>query len=374
MSGPGDRVAIRRALLSVADKTGLADLARALAARNVALLSTGSTAAMLRQAGLAVTEVADITGVPEMMDGRVKTLHPRIHGGLLARRDADSHNAAMAEHGIPAIDLLVSNLYPFEQRLADGAGFDAQVEEIDIGGPAMTRSAAKNHDFVTVLSDPAQYDSFLSEFSAHDGATSLHFRRRMAQAAFARTAAYDSLIQAWLARQIGDQSAAPRHLVSAGRLVQTLRYGENPHQTGALYADPLSRGPAIATARQVQGRELSWNNIADADAAFQLAAEFARHHQAACTIVKHANPSGVALADSSAAAYLAARAADPDSAYGGIIAFSRPLDEAAARAVTSLFAEVVVAPAADDAACAVLAAKPNLRLLLTGPWPPAGAV
>jgi phosphoribosylaminoimidazolecarboxamide formyltransferase/IMP cyclohydrolase len=357
---------IRRALISVSDKTGLDGLARALAARGVEVLSTGGTAAQLREAGLAVREVAEVTGFPEMLDGRVKTLHPLIHGGLLGRRADPAHVAAMAAHGIPAIDLLVVNLYPFEATVARGAGYADCVEMIDIGGPAMIRAAAKNHADVTVLSDPADYPAFLEEIEAQGGATRAEFRKRMALAAYGRTAAYDAAVSGWLAAAL-DEPAPPLRAF-AGRLAQPLRYGENPHQRAAFYVDGSDR-PGVATARQVQGKELSYNNINDTDAAFELVSEFAADagHAggAACVIVKHANPCGVARGDSALDAYMRAFDCDRTSAYGGIVALNRPLDGPAAAAICEIFTEVVIAPGADAEALAHFAARPNLRLLLT---------
>ncbi len=359
-------VKITRALLSVSDKAGLVDLAAALVARGVEILSTGGSAATLRAAGVAVKEVSDHTGFPEVMDGRVKTLHPRIHGGLLARRDL--HADDMARHDIPPIDLLVSNLYPFEATVAKGGTFEDCVENIDIGGPAMVRAAAKNHDFVVVLTDPARYGDLLDEMAANGGGTTPAFRRTCAQAAFAHTAAYDAAVSTWFAGRLGD--AFPPVLAFAGRRREVLRYGENPHQAAAFYAGGPAR-PGIATATQVQGKELSYNNLNDTDAAFELAAEFERP---AVAIVKHANPCGVAEADDLSAAYDLALRCDPVSAFGGIIAVNRTLDAATAARIAALFAEVVIAPDAEPEAKAVLAGKKNLRVLLTGGMPdPAAA-
>ncbi|MBK5927508.1 bifunctional phosphoribosylaminoimidazolecarboxamide formyltransferase/IMP cyclohydrolase [Rhodobaculum claviforme] len=357
---------IRRALISVSDKTGLDALAAALAARGVEVLSTGGTAAQLRKAGLSVRDVAEVTGSPEMLDGRVKTLHPRIHGGLLARRADPAHVAALRDHGIPEIDLLVVNLYPFEATVARGAGYDDCVEMIDIGGPAMIRAAAKNHGDVTVLTDPADYPAFLEEIEHQGGATTPAFRRAMALAAFGRTAAYDAAVSTWLASAL--EQPAPPTRAFAGRLAQPLRYGENPHQRAAFYTDGSDR-PGVATARQVQGKELSYNNINDTDAAFELVSEFAHRagHAggAACVIVKHANPCGVATGDTLRDAYVRAFDCDRTSAYGGIVAVNQPLDGPAAEAICEIFTEVVIAPGADAAALKCFAAKPNLRLLLT---------
>ncbi|MGQ7793053.1 bifunctional phosphoribosylaminoimidazolecarboxamide formyltransferase/IMP cyclohydrolase [Faunimonas sp. B44] len=362
--GP-DIAPVGRALLSVSDKAGLLDLARALAARGVELVSTGGTARMLAEAGLAVTEVAAVTGMAELMDGRVKTLHPKIHGGLLALRDDPGHARAMAEHGIAGIDLLAVNLYPFEETVAAGAEFGAAIENIDIGGPAMIRAAAKNAAHVTVLTDPSDYGAVLEALDAHQGVPRA-LRRRLAAKAFARTAAYDAAIARWYEAVLGE--TLPERLTIAGRLSERLRYGENPHQEAGLYLTGEAR-PGVATARQVQGKALSYNNINDADAAFEAVAEFAPEAHAAVAIIKHANPCGVALADDLVEAYEKALRCDPVSAYGGIVAVNRPLDEAAARAITAIFTEVVVAPDADEAARAVFAEKLNLRLLLTGGLP-----
>ena len=355
-------VPLRRALISVSDKTGLKELGQALAARGVELLSTGGTAAALRAAGLAVRDVAEVTGYPEMMDGRVKTLHPAVHGGLLALRDDPAHLAAMETHGIGAIDLLVVNLYPFEATVAKGASEAEAVENIDIGGPAMIRAGAKNHGFVAVVVDPEDYPELLGELDRHDGATGLEFRRRLAQRAYARTAAYDAAVSGWMAGAIGEP--APRRRAFAGRLAQSLRYGENPHQQAAFYRDGSSR-PGVATARQWQGKELSYNNINDTDAAYELVSEFRPEDGPACVIVKHANPCGVAKGATLAEAYARAYDCDRVSAFGGIVALNRPLDGATARAIAEIFTEVVIAPGADDAAKAVFAAKKNLRLLTT---------
>lgn len=360
-------VTIKRALLSVSDKSGLVDLGRALAARGVELLSTGGTAKALRDAGLTVKDVSEHTGFPEMMDGRVKTLHPTIHGGLLAVRDNPEHAAAMAEHNIGAIDLVVVNLYPFEATVAKGAARDEVIENIDIGGPSMVRSAAKNHDYVTILTDPADYADLLAELETSNGATSLAFRRLMAARAFAATATYDSMISQWFAFA-DQQQMFPETLAVIGKRVEELRYGENPHQKAALY---VPRGPfatGIAQAEQVQGKELSYNNYNDADAAFELAAEF-RGQEPAVVIVKHANPCGVAQASNLLEAWHGALACDDVSAFGGIVATNVPLDGPTANAICEIFTEVVIAPAADDAAKEAFARKKNLRLLLTGDLP-----
>jgi phosphoribosylaminoimidazolecarboxamide formyltransferase/IMP cyclohydrolase len=355
-------VPIGRALLSVSDKTGLLDLARALQERGVELISTGGTAQALRVSGLSVRDVADVTGFPEMMDGRVKTLHPMVHGGLLALRDEDEHLLAMAAHGIEPIDLLVVNLYPFEATVARGASAADCIENIDVGGPAMIRAAAKNHRFVATVTDPVDYAALLAELDAHDGATTLGFRERLALTAFSRTAAYDASVSTWMAKALDDP--APRRRVFAGTLSQTLRYGENPHQSAAFYTDGSNR-PGVANARQWQGKELSWNNINDTDAAFELVAEFAPDDGPACAIIKHANPCGVAQAGSLVEAYLRAYDCDRTSAFGGIVALNQTLDGPTAEAICEIFTEVVIAPGADEAAQAIFARKKNLRLLTT---------
>lgn len=360
-------VKISRALLSVSDKTGLADLGHALARHGVELVSTGGTAKVLREAGLDVRDISDLTGFPEMMDGRVKTLHPKVHGGLLAVRDDPAHATAMIEHGIGTIDLVVVNLYPFAQTVAKGAGRDEVIENIDIGGPSMVRSAAKNHAFVAILTDPEDYSALIAEIDASDGATSLATRRRLAAKAFAATAAYDATIASWFA--FADQGTTfPDTLSVPLRKAEELRYGENPHQVAALYlpTSPAARG--IAQAEQVQGKALSYNNYNDADAALELVSEF-REGPPTVVIVKHANPCGVASADTLIAAYEAALACDSVSAFGGIIAVNRPLDGKTAEAISAMFTEVVAAPDADAAARAVFAGKKNLRLLLTGDLP-----
>ncbi len=361
-----DLASLRRALISVSDKTGLLEFAKGLAERGVELLSTGGTSAMLREAGLTVRDVADVTGFPEMMDGRVKTLHPKVHGGLLALRGNESHVAAMEEHGIEPIDLLVVNLYPFEATVAGGADYDTCVENIDIGGPAMIRAAAKNHAHVAVVVDPEDYAKVLVDLDQHDGKTCPKFRRKLAQRAFARTAAYDAAVSNWLASAIGDP--APRRRAFAGKLAQTLRYGENPHQSAAFYTDGSNR-PGVATAKQWQGKELSYNNINDTDAAFELVAEFDPAEAPACAIIKHANPCGAATGASLLDAYKAAYDCDRTSAFGGIVALNQPLDARTAEEICQIFTEVVIAPGADEAAKAVFAAKKNLRLLTTGGLP-----
>ena len=356
-----DLVPVRRALLSVSDKTGLVELGEALAARGVELVSTGGSAAALRGTGLAVRDVSELTGFPEMMDGRVKTLHPAVHGGLLALRDAPEHRDAMEAHGIAPIDLLVVNLYPFEKTVAAGAQYTEAIENIDIGGPAMIRAAAKNHAHVATVVDVEDYPALLEELAANDGATRYAFRQRLALTAYGRTGAYDAAVSAWLASALGE--AAPRRRVFAGRLAQTLRYGENPHQSAAFYTDGSDR-PGVSAAEQLQGKELSYNNINDTDAAYELCAEFLPRDGAACVIVKHANPCGVARATTLREAYLRARDCDRTSAFGGIVALNAPLDGETAEAILELFTEVVIAPAVDQAAKDLFAKKPNLRLLL----------
>jgi phosphoribosylaminoimidazolecarboxamide formyltransferase/IMP cyclohydrolase len=362
---PIDIVPVRRALVSVSDKTGLVDQARTLAGRGVELVSTGGTRATLADAGLKVRDVADLTGFPEMMDGRVKTLHPAVHGGLLARRDAQAHLAAMEAHGIGAIDLLYVNLYPFEATAAAGKPWDECVENIDIGGPAMLRAAAKNHDFVAVCTDADDVAAALAEI-AEKGGTTLAMRRRLAAKTYARTAAYDAAISNWFAAQLGEEAPAWRAL--GGKLKQPLRYGENPHQQAAFYVTGEAR-PGVATLRQLQGKELSYNNLNDTDAAYELVAEFDPADSAAVAIIKHANPCGVALGADVLEAYSRALACDSVSAYGGVVAVNRKLDRAAAQAITDIFTEVVIAPDADADAVAVFAKKKNLRLLLAGGLP-----
>ena len=359
---------ISRALLSVSDKTGLLDFAKGLAAQGVTLISTGGTAKALREAGLAVSDVSEITQFPEMMDGRVKTLHPNVHGGLLALRDKPDHAASMKAHGIAGIDLLVCNLYPFEATVARGADFDTTIENIDIGGPAMTRSAAKNHDWVTVVVDVQDYKAVLDEMAANDGATTAKLRRTLAQRAFARTAAYDAAVSNWFAGELArdGEKEPPRRRAFGGLLRQALRYGENPHQEAAFYADGSAR-LGVASARQLQGKELSYNNINDTDAAYELVAEL--DSAPACAIIKHANPCGVALGASLKDAYLAALACDTQSAFGGVLAFNRTLDGATAEEIAKIFTEVIIAPDADEDAKKILASKKNLRLLVAGGLP-----
>jgi len=360
-------VTIRRALLSVSDKEGLASLGRTLADAGVELISTGGTARALRDEGLTVRDVSDVTGFPEMMDGRVKTLHPMVHGGLLAVRDNPEHAAAMDAHEIGAIDLVVVNLYPFEATVMRGAERDEIIENIDIGGPSMVRSAAKNHRFVTIVTDPSDYDDLLAELGANDGATTLAFRKRMAAKAFGATAAYDSMISQWFAFA-DQQQLFPDVLAVNGHRVSELRYGENPHQKAALYTPVGPHGRGIAQAEQIQGKELSYNNYADADAALELVAEFAGQDPAV-VIVKHANPCGVAQRGSLLEAWREALACDDVSAFGGIVAVNTALDGPTAEAICEIFTEVVVAPDAADDAKAAFARKKNLRLLLTGDLP-----
>jgi len=356
---------ITRALISVSDKAGLVDFARALVAHGVELISTGGTARALAEAGLVVRDVSELTGFPEMMDGRVKTLHPKVHGGLLAIRGNQDHAAAMAAHGIAPIDLLVVNLYPFEETVAKGAAFDPCIENIDIGGPAMIRAAAKNHGDVAVVVDATDYASVLDELKQHEG-TTLALRKRLAAKAYARTAAYDAAISNWFATQLGDD--APAFRAFGGRLMQALRYGENPHQQAAFYRTPEQR-PGVATSRVVQGKQLSYNNLNDTDAAYECVAEFDPKRTAAVAIIKHANPCGVAEGESILDAYRKALRCDPVSAFGGIVALNRTLDAAAARAVCEIFTEVIIAPDATDEAIAIVGAKKNLRLLLAGGLP-----
>jgi phosphoribosylaminoimidazolecarboxamide formyltransferase/IMP cyclohydrolase len=356
-------IKIRRALLSVSDKTGLADLGRALAEQGVELVSTGGTAKALREAGLEVRDVSDLTGFPEMMDGRVKTLHPMVHGGLLAVRDDPEHAKAMADHGIGAIDLVVVNLYPFQQTVAKGAGRDEVIENIDIGGPSMVRSAAKNHAYVAIVTDPADYAGIIES----EGMTNLEQRKWLAAKAFSSTAAYDAAIAGWFAH-VDQGERFPDRVAIAMTKQADVRYGENPHQMGALYVPSGAPGMGIAAAVQLQGKELSYNNYNDADAALELVSEF-RDGPPTVVIVKHANPCGVATGATLVEAYEAALACDSVSAFGGIIAVNRPLDGPTAEAISGIFTEVVAAPDADDAAKAVFARKKNLRLLLTGELP-----
>ncbi|MFO1088919.1 MAG: bifunctional phosphoribosylaminoimidazolecarboxamide formyltransferase/IMP cyclohydrolase [Hyphomicrobiales bacterium] len=356
---------IRRALISVSDKACLLDLARDLEKLKIAIIATGGTAARLAEAGIAITDVSSVTGFPEILDGRVKTLHPNVHGGILARRDDEEHMRTLSARGIGTIDLVVVNLYPFEATVQAGKPFDEIVENIDIGGPAMIRAAAKNFRDVVVVVDPSQYGDLLTELQGNDGCVSDDLRRRFATEAFCRTAAYDAAVSNWLLSQETD-APAPKWRALGGTLVQALRYGENPHQQASFYRLGAGGG-GLAGARQVQGKELSYNNINDADAAFRCVGEFARDERAACVIVKHANPCGVAVAATLKEAYAKAFACDPTSAFGGIVALNRPLTEDVAQAILDIFTEVVIAPAADDAALALFARKPNIRLLIASP-------
>jgi phosphoribosylaminoimidazolecarboxamide formyltransferase/IMP cyclohydrolase len=355
-----------RALISVSDKTGVVEFARALSGYGIELVSTGGTRAVLDEAGLTVLDVSDLTGFPEMMDGRVKTLHPAVHGGLLAIRGNPAHSEALRAHGIRPIDLLVVNLYPFEKTAARGALFDDCVENIDVGGPAMIRAAAKNHADVAVVVEPAEYALVLDEFAQHGGMTTLELRRRLAAKAFARTAAYDAAIANWFANELG--VVATDYRAVGGRLIEELRYGENPHQSAAFYRTGDVRF-GVATARQAQGKQLSYNNLNDTDAAYECVAEFDPARTAACAIVKHANPCGVAEGGSLTDAYRRALACDPVSAFGGIVALNRRLDAEAARAITEIFTEVIIAPDATEEAIAIVGGKKNLRLLIAGGLP-----
>ena len=361
-----DKVKIRTALLSVSDKAGIVELARALSEAGVRLLSTGGTHKAIAAAGLAVTDVSEITGFPEIMDGRVKTLHPKVHGGLLAIRDDEDHRSAMSTHGIEGIDLAVINLYPFEEVRAAGGDYPTTVENIDIGGPAMIRASAKNHAYVTTLTDPADYGALIEQLSADDGQTSYAFRQQMAAKAFARTAAYDAMISNWFAEAL--DITTPRHRVIGGVLKEAMRYGENPHQSAAFYLTGEKR-PGVSSATLLQGKQLSYNNINDTDAAYELVAEFRPENGPACAIIKHANPCGVATGPSLAEAYRRALACDSTSAFGGIIALNGLLDGETAEEIVKLFTEVIIAPEVSDEAKAIIARKPNLRLLVAGALP-----
>ncbi len=356
----------KRALISVSDKTGVVEFAAQLQGRGWELLSTGGTFAAISAAGIPVRQVSDVTGFPEMMDGRVKTLHPKVHGGLLAIRNNPEHQAAMLAHGIPAIDLLVVNLYPFEETVKAGKPFDDCIENIDIGGPAMIRAAAKNHNDVAVVVDPKDYSALLASLDTHAGSLDGALRRRLAQKAYARTAAYDAAISNWFAGQIGEETPVFRAL--GGELAETMRYGENPHQTAAFYRTAAVRS-GVATSRQTQGKQLSYNNINDTDAAFECVAEFDPARSAAVAIIKHANPCGVAEGETLANAYRKALRCDPVSAFGGIVALNRPLDAEAATEIVKIFTEVIIAPDASPEAIAIVAAKKNLRLLIAGGLP-----
>ncbi len=358
---------IARALISVSDKAGLVDFARALVGHGVALVSTGGTSRALAEAGLPVQDVADVTQFPEMLDGRVKTLHPAIHGGILARRDLPAHLDKIAEYGIAPIDLVIVNLYPFAATVARGAPFEDCIENIDIGGPSLIRAAAKNHDAVTIVTDPAEYALVADEMAANGGATTLDLRRRLAALAYARTGAYDAAISQWFAKELGE--TFPPTLAVGAQLKQRLRYGENPHQEAAFYVGGAPR-PGVASARQLQGKELSFNNLNDTDAAFEAVAEFGAP---AVAIIKHANPCGVAIGSDLRDAYRKALACDPVSAYGGIVAVNRPLDAETAEAIAKLFAEVVIAPEITAEAAALLTRRTALRVLATGGLPDATA-
>ena len=370
---------IKRALISVSDKSGLIELARSLTSRGIEILSTGGTASALKAAGMAVIEVSEHTGFPELMDGRLKTLHPKVHGGLLAVRDKPDHVQQAAGNDIDMIDLLVVNLYPFEETLARGADDATIVENIDIGGPAMLRSAAKNHASVTVIVDPADYPRLISEIAAHSGGTTYQFRLELAQKAHARTAAYDGAISNWLGIIVDQQdqlkpetAVFPRTITLQFKKLQDLRYGENPHQTAAFYLEHGAIDASVATSRQLQGKELSFNNIADTDAALECIKEFSV--SPACVIVKHANPCGVALASDLTAAYDRAYQTDPESAFGGIIAFNRQLDAETARAIVNRqFVEVIIAPDVAPDVEAIIAARKNVRLLVCGRLPSSSA-
>ncbi|RWM16288.1 MAG: bifunctional phosphoribosylaminoimidazolecarboxamide formyltransferase/IMP cyclohydrolase [Mesorhizobium sp.] len=361
-----DLVPVRRALLSVFDKTGLVDFAKALAASGVELVSTGGTAKTIAEAGLAVRDVSELTGFPEIMDGRVKTLHPSVHGALLGIRDDADHAKAMRDHHIEPIDLVVSNLYPFEEVRGSGAGYASIVENIDIGGPAMIRASAKNHAYVAIVTDPADYASVVNALEMNLGSLSLDFRKKLAAKAFARTATYDAAISGWFAEEL--QIEHPTWRAFGGRLDQVMRYGENPHQNAGFYLSGDKR-PGVATAKQLQGKQLSYNNINDTDAAFELVGEFDPARFAAIAIIKHANPCGVAEGETLKAAYAKALACDPVSAFGGIVAMNRILDAEAAQEIVKTFTEVIIAPDATDEATAIVAAKKNLRLLVTGGLP-----
>ncbi len=355
-------VKIKRALLSVSDKTGLVDFARGLSKYGVELLSTGGTSKALKDAGLTVKDVSEHTGFPEMMDGRVKTLHPKVHGGILSVRDNAEHKKAQEQHNIGDIDLVVVNLYPFTQTVEKGADYDTCIENIDIGGPAMVRSAAKNHAFVAIVTDPADYESVLEEMAENNGATNFNLRKKLAARAYAHTAAYDSAISGWFA---GQDDEFPRQVAFAGTMKQSLRYGENPHQRAALYATTEQR-PGVTSAQVLQGKELSYNNINDTDAAYELVAEF---DAPAVAIIKHANPCGVALGENMLDAYEKALKCDPVSAFGGIIALNRKLDAEAANKIIEIFCEVIIAPDIDPAALEILAPKKNVRVLKAGGLP-----
>lgn len=359
-------VKIKRVLVSASNKNGLEDFIRKLAEYDVEILSTGGTAKMLKEAGIDVKDVSDHTGFPEIMDGRVKTLHPKIHGGILARRDDDAHKKAMDDNDITDIDMVIINLYPFTETVKSGADFDTCIENIDIGGPAMIRAAAKNHSFVTVVTDPQDYSKVLKDMEINDGAVSGKLRKQLAVTAFSLTATYDSNIAGWFVTQMDESFGYPRRISFSGNLKQELRYGENPHQTAALYTVDDSTRPGAASAAQIQGKELSYNNLNDTDAAFELVSEFA---DPTIAIIKHANPCGVASADNILDAYHKAFACDPVSAFGGIIALNRTLTKETAEAIIGKFCEVIIAPDIAADAIDVLSKKKNLRVLTTGELP-----
>ncbi len=359
-------IKIKRALISVSDKEGIEDFAKKLHDHGVEILSTGGTAKLLKEAGLPVKDVSDHTGFPEIMDGRVKTLHPKIHGGILSKRDDENHQKAQQEHNIDDIDMLVVNLYPFVETMQSGAGFATCIENIDIGGPAMIRAAAKNHQYVSIITDPMDYERVLDDMENHDGCVTYATRKQLASTAFAMTATYDSMIASWFVTQMGDNYGYPRRISFSGTLKQTLRYGENPHQSAGLYLIDDSTRPGAARASQLQGKELSYNNINDTDAAFELVAEF---ENPAVAIIKHANPCGVAEGETILEAYEKALICDPVSAFGGIIAINRTLDAATAEAITKKFVEVIIAPSIEAAAIDVLKKKDKIRVLTTGDMP-----
>ncbi|SEH31307.1 bifunctional phosphoribosylaminoimidazolecarboxamide formyltransferase/IMP cyclohydrolase [Rhizobium sp. NFR12] len=361
-----DRVKIRTALLSVSDKAGIIELAKALTEQGVKLLSTGGTHKAIAAAGLAVTDVSEVTGFPEIMDGRVKTLHPTVHGGLLAIRDDEEHVAAMQKHGIESIDLSVINLYPFEEVRAAGGDYPTTVENIDIGGPAMIRASAKNHAYVTIVTDPSDYPALIEALQANGGETDYAFRQKLAAKAYARTAAYDTAISNWFAEAL--EIETPSYRTIGGVLKEAMRYGENPHQSAGFYVTGENR-PGVATATLLQGKQLSYNNINDTDGAFELIGEFAADQGPACAIIKHANPCGVATGSTLKDAYLRALACDSTSAFGGIIALNQLLDAETAEEIVKLFTEVIIAPEVSDEAKAIIASKKNLRLLVTGGLP-----
>lgn len=359
-------VSIKRALISVYNKDGIEEFAQKLHEYGVEILSTGGSAALLKEAGIPVQDVSGFTDFPEIMDGRVKTLHPKIHGGILARRDKDSHIKAMQDNDIGTIDMVVVNLYPFVDTVRSESDFNTCIENIDIGGPAMVRAAAKNHEFVTVVTDPQDYEKILSDMDSHDGAVTYHLRKHLAATAFSLTATYDSNIASWFVSQMGEEFGYPRRISFSGNLKQVLRYGENPHQSAALYTVDDSQRSGAARASQVQGKELSYNNINDTDAAFELVAEF---DDPAVAIIKHANPCGAAVAENTLEAYNKALTCDPVSAFGGIIALNRPLDRETAEAITKHFVEVIIAPSIEADAIETLKTKEKIRVLTTGAMP-----